>query len=92
MSGQKSDCGAEFTAIKRGWAIAFLCRGHRVLADSTGRVAAEQAAEARRNHLATLYGTDLPPCRHIVTVDPEGFVLKRLPPPDAASTFRGSAS
>jgi hypothetical protein len=24
MSGQKSDCGAEFTAIKRGWAIAFL--------------------------------------------------------------------
>jgi hypothetical protein len=75
MSGQRSDCGAEFTAIKKGWTIGLLCGDHRVLAASTDRVAAEQAAEARRSFIATLYGADLPPCRHILTVDPEGFVI-----------------
>src|SRR5688500_15827662 len=42
MSGGRSDCGAEFTAIKCGWTIGFLCRDHRVLAASTDRVAVEQ--------------------------------------------------
>jgi hypothetical protein len=89
MSGQRSDCGAEFTAIKSGWTIGFLCGAHRVLAASTQRVAAEQAAEARTIYLAALYGTDLPPCRHIVTVDPEGFVVtKKVASPGVASTLR----
>ena len=75
MSGQRSDCGAEFTAIKNGWTIGLLCGEHRVLAASTDRVAAEQAAKARRSYLATLYGADLPPCQHVLTVDPEGVAL-----------------
>ena len=88
MSGQRSDCGAELTAIKSGWTIGFLCGAHRVLAASTERAAAEKAAEARKNYLASLYGTDLPLCRHIVTVDPEGFVVtKKVAPPEAASTL-----
>lgn len=77
MSVNGSDCGAEFTAIKNGWTIGLLCGNHRVLAASADRVAAEQAADARRMYLASLYGGDLPPCRHILTVDPEGFVIAK---------------
>jgi hypothetical protein len=62
-----------------------------VLAASTERGAAEKAAEARKNYLASLYGTDLSLCRHIVTVDPEGFVvIKKVAPPEAASTLKGA--
>jgi hypothetical protein len=89
MSGQRSDCGAEFTAIKNGWTIGLLCGDHRALAASTDRVATEQAAEARRSYLATLYGADLPPCRRVLTVDPEGFVIApKVDGPKAASISR----
>ena len=93
MSGPRSgsDCGAVLRAIKCGWTIGILCGSHRVLAASTDLAAAEKAAEARKNYLASLYGTDLPLCRHIVTVDPEGFVVtKKVAPPEAASTLKGA--
>jgi len=89
MSGQSSDCGAEFTVIKNGWTIGLLCGDHRVLAASTDRVAAAQEAEARRRYLASLYGADLPPCRHVLTVDPEGFVtVKKVDGLKAATNSR----
>lgn len=88
MAGAVNDCGAEFTAIKSGWTIGFLCGEHRVLAAATDHFAAEQQAEDRKRYLATHYGTGFPPCRHIVTIDPDGFVVRTTGPgAKAVTTF-----
>jgi hypothetical protein len=91
MSGGRSDCGAEFTAIKSGWTIGLLCGDHRVLAAATDRVAVEQTVEARKNYLFTFYGDEFPACQHIVTVDSEGLVVAKAAPSKVTNKLRGSA-
>jgi hypothetical protein len=49
MAGAGNDCGAEFTAIKNGWTIVFLCGKHRVLAAATERFAAEQGGRRQES-------------------------------------------
>jgi hypothetical protein len=77
---RKSDCGAEFTAVRRGWTLGILCGDHRVLVAARELATAEREAQARESYLRTLYGESLPGCWRVMTVDPDGFVIKARPP------------
>src|SRR5687768_3932134 len=52
---RKSDCGAEFTAVRRGWTLGILCGDHRVLVAASELATAEEEAQARESSLRTLY-------------------------------------
>jgi hypothetical protein len=72
-SADYSDCGAELIAYKAGWAVAFLCGDHRVMATADDWAAVEAIASERIAALRQIHG-DLPGCRHALTVDPAGAV------------------
>jgi hypothetical protein len=77
---RESDCGAEFTAVRRGWTLGILCGDHRVLVAAKELVNADREAQLRVCTLRTLYGESLPVCWRVITVDPDGFVTKGRPP------------
>jgi hypothetical protein len=77
---QESDCGAEFTAVRRGWTLGLLCGDHRVLVAARELVNADREAQHRECDLKTLYGVGLPICWRVITVDPDGFVTKGTRP------------
>jgi hypothetical protein len=68
-----SDCGAELIAYKVGWALAYLCGDHRVMATAVEWEAVEAIVSERIAALAQIHG-DLPSCRRLLTVDPVGAV------------------
>ena len=69
-----NDCGAEFRAIRRGWTLAFLCGDHRILA--TGNSLREAEASIRfRTELKRAYVHDMPPCKQVLAVDPDGVIV-----------------
>ena len=72
-SAEHSDCGAELIAYKSGWALAFLCGDHRVMATADVWKVVEAMASARIAALRQLHG-ELPSSRHLLTVDPVGAV------------------
>jgi hypothetical protein len=77
-----SDCGAEFTAVRKGWTLGILCGDHRVLVAATELATAVKEAQARESTLRTLYGDGLPGCRRVITVDPDGSVIaSKVSPP-----------
>jgi hypothetical protein len=87
MSDGRSDCGAEITAIRKGWTLGILCGDHRILVAATELTTAIKDAQARELHLWELYHGRLPVCERIVTVDPEGFATaSRKKPWGAART------
>src|SRR5829696_4374528 len=61
-SGGQSDCGAEVTAVKRGWTLGMLCGDHRVLVAATELTTAILEAQSRQMDLRGLYGDSLPNC------------------------------
>ena len=73
MSKEKSDCGAEVTAVRQGWTLGILCGDHRVLVAAPDLATAILEAEARQSYLRDHYGDSLPRCARVVTVDPDGF-------------------
>ena len=73
MSKEESDCGAEVTAVKRGWTLGILCGDHRVLVAEPDLATAILEAEARQAYLRDRYGDSLPGCLRVVTIDPDGF-------------------
>jgi hypothetical protein len=75
MAGGPSDCGAQFTTTRGGWVHASLCGCHKIVAAAETQEAVEQAAIKRETDLEQHYGAALPPCRHVVTVGPDGTVL-----------------
>ncbi len=87
MSGGRSDCGAEVTAVRNGWTLGILCGDHRVLVAETNLTAAILEAEARQMHLKDLYGDDMPSCSCIMWVDPQG--LAAAPPKPLATARTG---
>lgn len=90
MSDGRSDCGAEVTAVRKGWTLGILCGGHRILVAETELMAAIGAAQVRELYLWELYGGGLPTCECIVTVDPQGFAsASRKKPWGAARTGAG---
>ena len=72
MSLAGSDCGAELTTIRGGWTLALRCSDYRNPRRRQELEAAETAALNREIDLQLFYVPDLPPCRRILTVDPEG--------------------
>lgn len=87
---RQSDCGAEFTAVRRGWTLGILCGDHRVLVAARELVNAYREAQRRESVLRTLYGEALPVCWRIMTVDPDGFVTAaKGGPPRVANTGQG---
>jgi hypothetical protein len=73
MSSGLSDCGAEFTTIRTGWTLALRCGDYRVLVAAKTLKDAQRAALNREIDL-NLYDPDLPPCQHVLIVDPNGAV------------------
>ena len=48
MSAGQSDCGAEVTAVRKGWTLGILCGDHRVLVAATDLTTAIMDAQARQ--------------------------------------------
>ncbi len=59
-SKEQSDCGAEVTAVRKGWTLGILCGDHRVLVAGHGATTAIMDAQARQIYLRDLYGETLP--------------------------------
>jgi hypothetical protein len=75
MAGGPSDCGAQFITTRGGWVIAGLCGTHKMMAAAETRQDAEQAALVREIALKRFHGPDWPPCRRVLTVNPNGVVI-----------------
>ena len=81
-TSRESDCGAEFTAVRRGWTLGILCGDHRVLVASPELATAEREAQARERTFRTLYRERVTDCWRAVTVDPDGIVVpSKVRPP-----------
>jgi hypothetical protein len=74
-----SDCGAELLAYKTGWGLAILCGDHRVMVAGKDLEETKALAYARVAALRQSYGSGLPPCHWLLTVDPEGGVMTHEP-------------
>ena len=68
-----SDCGAEFRVVRRGWILAELCGDERVLAAGQSRDEAEVQLIFRID-LKRAYIPNLPSCKRIFAIDPNGWV------------------
>ena len=86
MSVGQSDCGADVTAVRKGWTLGILCGEHRVLVAATELTTAIMDAEARQTFMRELYGDSLPSCSCIMWVDPRGFAGSSRRPWGAART------
>ena len=74
MRGTPNGCGAQFEAIRTGWALGSLCGDHRIIATGSSLRDAEAAARQRETDVRRQYVPDLQPCRRVLIVEPGGFV------------------
>jgi hypothetical protein len=74
MSAEESDCGAELVSFRSGCALAMLCGDYRVLVSGRDGQEAELLAQQRVFILRELYAPDLPPCRLVLSIDPNGYL------------------
>ncbi len=72
-------CGAIITTIRAGWSLGIRCGRENILVAQKTLADAEQAARNREVELRRYYVRDMPSCRRIVTVDPEGTVVTSHP-------------
>ena len=79
-------CGAAFTSIQGGWSLGIRCGRENIIAAEKTLAGAEQAAMRREAELRRLYMPDMPSCRRVVTVDPNGAII--MPLSDARATGR----
>jgi hypothetical protein len=68
-------CGAFFTSIQAGWSLGIRCGRETIVVAEKTLAGAEQAAARREAELRQLYSHGLPPCRRVVTVDPNGAII-----------------
>jgi hypothetical protein len=87
MSRHAIGCGAQFTVIRAGWTIALRCDIGNIIVAEPSIAAAEHAAANRETALRLAQGGTMPPCSRVLTVSPDGKVI-RTPPaidwPDVA--------
>jgi hypothetical protein len=76
MASATSECGAQFRAARGEWVIANLCGSHKVIAVGRSLDDAEREALNFEISLQLVYAPDLPPCKRVVTVDPNGAVVR----------------
>jgi hypothetical protein len=75
MAVAPTDCGAQFTTARGKWVIANLCGDHQIIVGARARADAEAAAIDRELQTRQVYVPDLPCCRRVLTVGPNGVVL-----------------
>jgi hypothetical protein len=93
MSGRELGCGAVLTSVQAGWSLGIRCGEENILAadrdlENAEKIARERELELRYTHLA-----NLPRCRRVVTVNPQGRVIApeqepQIALPDARVTGR----
>jgi hypothetical protein len=74
MAGAPTDCGAVFTTTHGKWVVANLCGDHQIIVGASTSEDAEAIAREREIETRRTYVRDLPPCRRVLTVDPDGAV------------------
>lgn len=74
MSREGIGCGAQSKAVRAGWILAMRCGTTNIIAAGALLSDAERVAADREAELRRLYAPNLPPCRRVLTVDPEGGI------------------
>jgi hypothetical protein len=74
MTRAELGCGAQFSAIREGWIVAYRCGDTNIVTAVRALADAVQAAHERESELRAFYMPNLPPCRQVLTVDPRGEV------------------
>lgn len=74
MSRADIGCGAQSKAVRSGWIVAVRCGTTNIITAEALIGEAERAAADREAELRRLYARDLPPCRRVLTIDPQGGI------------------
>lgn len=88
MSGAKIGCGAYLTTVRGGWSLGIQCGRENIIVADRDLAEAERRALKREAELRKLYVPNMPPCARIVTVDPNGAIVR--PQPGYAGHLRSS--
>jgi hypothetical protein len=70
--------------MRAGWILGIRCGNENIIASGRTLADAESAAINREIELKLHYVLDLPPCRRVVSVDPQGAIVA------ASRRIRGS--
>jgi hypothetical protein len=84
MAAAKTDCGAEFRAVRSGWVLGLLCGDQKILASGNRREDAEADAGLRID-LKRAYIPGLPSCRTVLIVDSRGPITQISTPEPSLS-------
>jgi hypothetical protein len=76
MSGAALGCGAYITTVRGGWSLGIRCGRENIIVADRYLVEAEERASRRETELRAIYVPDMPACDRVVTVDPNGVVVK----------------
>ncbi len=90
MANAKLGCGAYLVSIQNGWSLGLRCGNRTIIVAASTLAGAEQAAVAREAEIRRLALTDVPECKRIVTVNPNGVAL--IAPPVASGPTIGATS
>jgi hypothetical protein len=74
ISGRSIGCGAQSRAVRGGWIPAIRCGDSNIVVAEPLLRDAERLAADREAELRGFYASDLPPCRRVLTVDPQGGI------------------
>lgn len=74
ISGERTGCGAQSRAVRAGWILAVRCGGSNIIVAEPLLKDAERMAADREAELRRFYASDLPSCRRVLTVDPQGGI------------------
>lgn len=67
-------CGAYLSSIRAGWSLGIRC-GREIIVVAEDTLGAVEQAATRREAMLRLYVSDMPSCRRVVTVDPNGTII-----------------
>jgi hypothetical protein len=74
MRGLKLECGGQVISIEQGWLLGSRCGTRSILSSGSTRTEAEADADRRANIMRRDFVPDLPACRYVVSVDPDGVI------------------
>jgi hypothetical protein len=74
MASAHTDCGAQFVTTQGGWVLANLCGYRKIIVAGSNLEDAKAAAHNRETRFRQHYLPDLPPCRRVLTIDPNGVI------------------
>jgi hypothetical protein len=83
MHGLKIGCGGQVISIENGWLLGMRCGTRSILSSGSTRAEAEAAADRRENNMRREFVPNLPPCRRVVSVDPNGAIDGAASAPDS---------